>query len=109
MAENAPFNIEAANPEQRRAERDRQRRMVSSLPRANDTQTFLANLATLHLDEQDKVQDALLTLADQGLAAPAAVERAAAILRSSLIDSSELFGKMVMGNEVLELLTYFLV
>ncbi len=61
------FNIEQANPEARRAERDRQRRMVFALPRTTDVESFLANLGALHLDSQDRVQDALLILVDENI------------------------------------------
>jgi hypothetical protein len=62
-----PFNIEQANPEARRAERDRQRRMVFPLPRTTGVESFLANLGALHLDGQDRVQDALLHLVDENV------------------------------------------
>ncbi len=61
------FNIDQANPEARRAERDRQRRMVFALPRTTGIESFLANLGALHLDGQDRVQDALLILVDENI------------------------------------------
>jgi hypothetical protein len=61
------FNIEQANPEARRAERDRQRRMVFALPRTTGVESFLAYLGALHLDGQDHVQDALLILDDENI------------------------------------------
>jgi len=65
MAE--PFNLEQATAEARRAERDRQRRMIHGLPRGTATESFLANLGALHLDEQDRVQEALLTVQNEEL------------------------------------------
>jgi len=62
-----PFNLEQATAEARRAERDRQRRMIHGLPRGTATESFLANLGALHLDEQDRVQEALLTVQNEEL------------------------------------------
>ena len=89
--------IENATPDARRAERDRQRRMVIGLPRTNDVQRFLADLATLLLDSQDKTQDALLALVDTDKAAAAANDRGAALLRLALADSTDLFGRLIMA------------
>jgi hypothetical protein len=61
------FNIERANPEARRAERGRQRRMVFAIPRTTGVESFLANLGALHLDGQDRVQDVLLILVDENI------------------------------------------
>jgi hypothetical protein len=65
MAE--PFNLEEATPDARRAARDRQRRMIYGLPRTSAMESFLANLAALHLDEQDRIQDALLNVLNDEL------------------------------------------
>ncbi len=41
--------------------------MVFALPRTIGIESFLANLAALHLDGQDRIQDALLHLVDENL------------------------------------------
>jgi hypothetical protein len=90
-------DFENATPEARRAERDRQRRMALALPRNNEVQIFLANLANLLLDGQDKTQDALLALVDTDEAAAAANDRGAAILRLALAELTDMFGRIVMA------------
>jgi hypothetical protein len=41
--------------------------MVFALPRTTGVESFLANLSALHLDSQDRVQDALLILIDENI------------------------------------------
>jgi hypothetical protein len=55
------------NLKARRAEWYRQIHMVFVLPWTITIEPFLANLAALHLNGQDRVQDALLHLVDENL------------------------------------------
>jgi hypothetical protein len=89
---------ENVTPGARRAERDRQRRIILSLPRTTDVQRFLADLATLLLDGRDRTQDALLALVDTEDVAPVANDQGAAILRLALVDLTDLFGRIVMAT-----------
>jgi hypothetical protein len=41
--------------------------MVFALPRTTGVESLLANLAALHLDGQERVQDALLHLVDENI------------------------------------------
>jgi len=89
--------FENATPDARRAERDRQRRIILSLPRQTEIQKFLANQGNLLLDGQDKTQDALLALVDTDDAAGIANDRSAAILRLALAELTDMFGRIVMA------------
>ena len=85
-----PF--EEASPEDRHIERERQRRLVFALSRADPTADCLAASASNTLDHQFRLEDALLaSTAD----APPAAERLTilqAALRAALPEATALFG-----------------
>jgi len=93
----------APTAEARRAERDRRRRIVSTLPRTNDTTVFIASCATMLLDFQEAVEDAAHHLQaannddiDQGLR-----EHVAGTMNHGLVTANELYSKLVLAGKIL--------
>ena len=86
-----PF--ETSSPEDRRVERERQRRLVFALPRAEPTADCLSSMASNLLDHQFRLEDAILAATAD---APPAAERLVillASLRAVLPEATAMFGQ----------------
>ena len=79
--------------EQRRAERDRRRRIVAGLPQgAGATATFLSQAARMLLDAQDAMEDGVVVVQGMGNDDDADQIQALAAFNTGLNTINELFG-----------------
>jgi hypothetical protein len=88
-----------ASPEERIADRERQRRILANIPRNTVTATFLANRAAAMLDLQFRMEEGLLVLKNVGQPPANTPECTAVIniLRSSLQLVNAEMGSMVLA------------
>ena len=86
-----PF--ETSSPEDRRVERERQRRLVFALPRAEPTADCLSSMASNLLDHQFRLEDSVLAAAADAPPAPERLVILLASLRAVLPEATAMFGQ----------------
>lgn len=101
MADELPF--ESKTPEERRADRDKQKRMVLILDKSSQVTAFLAEMADSVLDSQHREEDLVLLLKTVILpdtataASKAALPRALAAARRNRQELAADFSKLIMA------------